>query len=68
MEDQAGSVPNKADFFVHNVLDTFEYSDRGAVVTVIDQQGACIRLHVTIATGELLCEHIADALEQRYGK
>ncbi|TPI12454.1 hypothetical protein FJW06_16970 [Mesorhizobium sp. B4-1-3] len=68
MEDHAGSAPNIADFVVHKVLDTFEYSDRGAVVTVVDPQGARIRLHVSIATGELLCEHIAEALEQRYGK
>ncbi|MBZ9815252.1 hypothetical protein [Mesorhizobium sp. CA7] len=68
MEDPAGSAPNIAEFVIHKVLDTFEYSDRGAVVTMVDPQGACIRLHVTIVTGDLLCEHIAEALEQRYGK
>ncbi|MBZ9860211.1 hypothetical protein [Mesorhizobium sp. CA12] len=68
MENHAGSAPNVADFVIHKVLDTFEYSDRGAVVTMVDPQGARIRLHVTIVTGELLCEHIAEALEQRYGK
>ncbi|TPI10432.1 hypothetical protein FJW06_22930 [Mesorhizobium sp. B4-1-3] len=35
---------------------------------MIDPQRARIRLHVTIATRELQCEHVADALEQRYGK
>ncbi|TPI32712.1 hypothetical protein FJW07_20185 [Mesorhizobium sp. B3-1-9] len=68
MEDRAGSLPNVADFVIHKVLDTFEYSDRGAVITMVDPQGARIRLHVNIVTGELLCEHIAEALEQRYGK
>ncbi|TPI63379.1 hypothetical protein FJ420_13010 [Mesorhizobium sp. B3-1-3] len=68
MEDRAGSLPNVADFVIHKVLDTLEYSDRGAVITMVDPQGARIRLHVTIVTGELLCEHIAEALEQRYGK
>ncbi|MBZ9683891.1 MULTISPECIES: hypothetical protein [unclassified Mesorhizobium] len=68
MEDHAGAEPNVADFVIHKVLDTFEYSDRGAVVTMVDPQGARMRLHVTIVSGELLCEQIAEALEQRYGE
>jgi hypothetical protein len=68
VEDATGSISNSADFIVHNVLGTFEYSDYGAVVTVVDPRGTRIRLHVTVATAEMLCEHIAEALEKRYGQ
>jgi hypothetical protein len=66
--DHTGSARNAADFVIHNVLDTVQYSDRGVVVTMVDPQGARLRLHITMVTGEMLCEHIADALEQRYGQ
>ncbi|MBZ9860337.1 MULTISPECIES: hypothetical protein [unclassified Mesorhizobium] len=36
MEDHAGSAPNVADFVIHKILDTFEYSERGAVITMVD--------------------------------
>jgi hypothetical protein len=35
---------------------------------MVDPQGAHLRLHITMVTGEMLCEHIAEALEQRYGQ
>jgi hypothetical protein len=56
------------DFVVADVLDLTEYSDRAIVTTVVDRQGARIRLHLTTATAELLCERIANTLERRYGK
>lgn len=37
-------------------------------MTLVDAQGSRLRLHLTAATGELLCERFANALEARYGK
>lgn len=68
MGNHTGMSSNVADFVVYKVLDAFEYTDRGAIVTMVDSQGRSVRLHITTITGELLCEHIAEALEQRYGK
>jgi hypothetical protein len=55
------------DFVVSDVAEEAEYSDQRIVVTLIDPQGRHLRLHLTLATGELLCERFADALENRYG-
>jgi hypothetical protein len=54
------------DVIVNDVLDLAEYTDRGVVIT-LRAPGGRVRLHLTTATGELLCERIADALECRYG-
>jgi hypothetical protein len=62
--DTTDEIP---DFLVNDVLDLAEYTDHGVVVTVMDAQGSRLRLHLTIVTGELLCERIASALERRYG-
>lgn len=56
------------DFVVTDVLEETGYSDRGIVMTLVDAQGSRLRLHLTAATGELLCERFANALEARYGK
>jgi hypothetical protein len=66
--DHTGSVGDTADFVLRDVLDTFEFSDSGAVVTIVDSRGTRLRLHVTATTAERLCEHIAEALERRYGR
>lgn len=56
------------DFILNDVLDLAEYSDRGIVTTLVDTHGVRLRLHLTAATSELLCERIAYALERRYGE
>ncbi len=63
MEDTERSL----DFIVTDVLDRTDYSDRGVIVTLVNEQLTCIRLHVTPTTAELLCERMAIALESRYG-
>jgi hypothetical protein len=55
------------DFVVSDVVEEAEYSDQSIIVTLIDPQGRLLRLHLTAATGELLCERFANALEDRYG-
>lgn len=56
------------DFVVRDVLESADYTDWGVALTLVDSEGKAIRLHLKIATGELLCERIAQALECRYGK
>ncbi|TPI35528.1 hypothetical protein FJ414_17735 [Mesorhizobium sp. B3-1-6] len=66
-EDQMNDPPEVQDFVVEDVLELTDYSEYGAVVTIVDVGGRRVRLHVSIIRGELLCERIADALECRYG-
>ena len=56
------------DFIVSEVGSLADYSDRGICVTVLDPEGAKIRLHLNVEISELLCAKIADALECRYGE
>ncbi|MEI9412804.1 hypothetical protein [Mesorhizobium salmacidum] len=56
------------DFVVTDVPQEAGYSDRGIVITLVNIQGSRLRLHLTAAIGELLCERFANALEERYGK
>jgi hypothetical protein len=56
------------DFIVTGVLDLTDYSDRRVIVTLVNEQLTHIRLHVTPAMAELLCERMAIALESRYGE
>ncbi|MCA0030909.1 hypothetical protein [Mesorhizobium sp. B263B2A] len=55
------------DFVVKDVLDQPGQSDSGIFVELVDPERGHVRLHLTTATAELLCERIADALERRYG-
>ncbi|MCA0049368.1 hypothetical protein LB577_20875 [Mesorhizobium sp. B283B1A] len=57
-----------ADFVVNDVLDQSGQSDSGIFVELVDPERGRVRLHLTTATAELLCERIADALERRYGE
>lgn len=56
------------DFVVSDVAEQAEYSDQRITVTLVDPQGRHLRLHLTAATGELLCERFANALDNRYGQ
>lgn len=60
--------PNEAphDFKLAAVDPGADYTDEGISITLVDVREGRMRLHLTVSTGELLCERIATALERRF--